>query len=495
MNFLTGIPPHNLLVAIVALVIMALIGAFGGYLYPPLVRPLALLMSLGTILLAAVGFFLPSAQQWQLMGGFGIFLQLDNLGSYFLLTNGLVTLAVLLYCWASQRTAFFYAQLIVLHVSLNAAFLSADLISLYVCLEVVGLASFLLIIYPRQAASSWIGLRYLFVTNTGLLFYLIGVILVYQATNSLNFQGLATAPGEAIALIFLGLLIKGEIFLSGLWSPQTSNIASAPVAALLSGVVVTAGILPLLRFAPLSEQLGTMVWGLAIATAVLGIGLGIFARDSRRILAYSTISQMGFILVAPAVGGVYALTHGLAKACLFLLVGSLPERDLDKLQAQPISYKLWLPMVLASSSIIGLPLLAGFEAKTLTLQTLNVEQLPWTAIAMNLAGVGTAIILGKFIFLTPSFQNKLDLGSSPWGLVLAVVLLLGALTLGNLIYPAAFSWRNGLKATASFMVGSAIYWWGLRKIHWQPPDWGERLDHLIGSMALMLTLLLGWILI
>ncbi len=495
MNFLTGIPPHNLLVAIVALVIMALIGAFGGYLYPPLVRPLALLMSLGTILLAAVGFALPSAQQWQLMDGFGIFLQLDNLGSYFLLTNGLVTLAVLLYCWASQRTAFFYAQLMVLHVSLNAAFLSADLISLYVCLEVVGLASFLLIIYPRQAASNWIGLRYLFVTNTGLLFYLIGVILVYQATNSLNFQGLATVPDEAIALIFLGLLIKGEIFLSGLWSPQTSNVASAPVAALLSGVVVTAGILPLLRFAPLSEQLGTMVWGLAIATALLGIGLGIFARDSRRILAYSTISQMGFILVAPAVGGVYALTHGLAKACLFLLVGSLPERDLDKLQAQPISYKLWLPIVLASSSIIGLPLLAGFEAKTLTLQTLNVEQLPWTAIAMNLAGVGTAIILGKFIFLTPSFQNKLDLGSSPWGLVLAVVLLLGALTLGNLIYPAAFSWGNGLKATASFLVGSAIYWWGLRKIHWQPPDWGERLDHLIGSMALMLTLLLGWILI
>jgi formate hydrogenlyase subunit 3/multisubunit Na+/H+ antiporter MnhD subunit len=495
MNFLTGIPPHNLLVAIVALVIMVLIGAFGGYLYPPLVRPFALLMSLGTILLAAVGFSLPSAQQWQLMDGFGIFLQLDNLGSYFLLTNGLVTLAVLLYCWASQRTAFFYAQLMVLHVGLNAAFLSADLISLYVCLEVVGLASFLLIIYPRQAASSWIGLRYLFVTNTGLLFYLIGVILVYQATNSLNFQGLATAPDEAIALIFLGLLIKGEIFLSGLWSPQTSNIASAPVAALLSGVVVTAGILPLLRFAPLSEQLGTMVWGLAIATALLGIGLGIFARDSRRILAYSTISQMGFILVAPAVGGVYALTHGLAKACLFLLVGSLPEQDLDKLQAQPISYKLWLPIVLASSSIIGLPLLAGFEAKTLTLQTLNVEQLPWTAIAMNLAGGGTAIILGKFIFLTPSFQNKLDLGSSPWGLVLAVVLLLGALTLGNLIYPAAFSWGNGLKATASFLVGSAIYWWGLRKIHWQPPDWGERLDHLIGSMALMLTLLLGWILI
>lgn len=161
MNFPTAIAPNNLLIAIVALLVLALMGAFGGYLFRPLVRPSALLMTLGTILLAAVGFALPNAQQWQLMDRFGILLQLDNLGSYFLLTNGLVTLAVLLYCWASPRTTFFYVQLMVLHVSLNAAFLSTDLISLYVCLEVVGLSSFLLIIYPRQAASSWIGLRYL----------------------------------------------------------------------------------------------------------------------------------------------------------------------------------------------------------------------------------------------------------------------------------------------------------------------------------------------
>ncbi|WLT40135.1 hypothetical protein NON20_17915 [Synechocystis sp. B12] len=285
------------------------------------------------------------------------------------------------------------------------------------------------------------------------------------------------------------------MFLSGLWSPQTSSIASAPVAALLSGIVVKAGILPLLRFASLSERLATMVWGLAIATALLGMGLGMFARDSRRILAYSTISQMGFILVAPTVGGVYALTHGLAKACLFLLVGSLPERDLDKLQAQPISYKLWLPMVLASSSIIGLPILAGFEAKTLTLETLSLNELPWTGILMNLAGVGTAIILAKFIFLTPSFDKNVDLDKSPWGLVLAVLLLLGALTLGNVIYPEAFSMENGIKATVSFLLGSAIYWWGLRKIPWQPPDWGERLDHLIGTMAIMLMLLFSSVLI
>jgi formate hydrogenlyase subunit 3/multisubunit Na+/H+ antiporter MnhD subunit len=318
-----------------------------------------------------------------------------------------------------------------------------------------------------------------------------GVILVYQATNSLDFQGLTQAPSEAIALIFLGLLIKGEIFLSGLWSPQTNSIASAPASALLSGIVVKAGVLPLLRFATMAPQLGSIVQGLGVATALLGVGYGIFARDSKRILAYSTISQMGFILVAPLVGGVYALTHGLAKSCLFLLVGSLPQRDLEQLQQEPVNYKLWLPIVLASSSIIGLPLLAGFEAKTLTFEALP----PWTAIAMNGAGIGTAIIFAKFIFLKADWQNSLKLDKSPWGLALAVLILLGTLTLGNVIYPEAFSPANGVKATVTFLLGSAIYWWGIRKITWQPPDWGERLDNLIGMMAVMLVLLLGWVLI
>ncbi|HAJ59558.1 MAG TPA: cation:proton antiporter, partial [Cyanobacteria bacterium UBA8543] len=88
-------------------------------------------------------------------------LVVDPLTGYFVLTNALVTAAVILYCWHSGRTAFFYAQAIILHGSLNAAFACADFISLYVALEVSGIAGFLLIAYPRTDRSIWVALRYL----------------------------------------------------------------------------------------------------------------------------------------------------------------------------------------------------------------------------------------------------------------------------------------------------------------------------------------------
>ncbi len=83
-------------------------------------------------------------------------------------------------------------------------------------LEVISIASFLLIAYPRTDKSIWVGLRYLFVSNVAMLFYLVGAALIYQAHHSFNYEGLRGSPPEAIALIFLGLLVKGGIFVSGL---------------------------------------------------------------------------------------------------------------------------------------------------------------------------------------------------------------------------------------------------------------------------------------
>lgn len=112
-------------------------------------------------------------------------------------------------------------------------------------------------------------------------------------------------------------------------------------------------------------------------------------------LAFSTISQLGFVLAAPVVGGFYALTDGLVKSALFLIAGVLPSRDFKQLQQQPIENKIWLVLAIASFSISGFPLLSGFGAKVLTSKNL----LPWQAIAMNIAALGTAISFAKFIFL------------------------------------------------------------------------------------------------
>lgn len=295
--------------------------------------------------------------------------------------------AVALYCWRSDKTAFFYAQMIIVHGSLNAAFVCADFISLYVALEVSGIAAFLLIAYPRSDRSIWVGLRYLFVSNTSMLFYLVGAVLVYQTHHSFSFAGLKGSPPEALALIFLGLLIKAGIFVSGLWLPLTHSESETPVSALMSGIVVKASVLPLLRCALVSEEIDIIVRIFGVGTALMGVSYAVLEKDTKRMLAFHTISQLGFILAAPAVGGFYALTHGLVKSSLFLIASALPSRNFKELQNKPVNTTIWIALVIASLSISGLPLLSGFEAKVLTMKNLA----SWQFILMNIAAIGTAI--------------------------------------------------------------------------------------------------------
>ena len=220
-------------------------------------------------------------------------------------------------------------------------------------------------------------------------------VLVYQTHHSFNFIGLQGAPSEAIALIFLGLLVKGGIFVSGLWLPLTHSESESPVSAILSGVVVKAGVFPLVRCALILEEIDPIVRFFGVSTALLGVCFAVFEKDTKRMLAFHTISQLGFVLAAPVVGGFYALTHGLVKSALFLITGVLPSRNFKELQQHPIDNQIWVALAIASFSISGFPLLSGFGAKVLTSKNL----FPWQDIAMNIAAVGTAISFAKFIFL------------------------------------------------------------------------------------------------
>ncbi|MFM7573501.1 MAG: proton-conducting transporter membrane subunit [Snowella sp.] len=152
--------------------------------------------------------------------------------------------------------------------------------------------------------------------------------------------------------------------------PQTHSESESPVSALMSGIVVKAGVFPLVRLALLLEEVNPIIRLFGVATAVLGVVYAIFAQNTKRTLAWSTVSQLGFILAAPAVGGFYALTHGLVKSALFLIVGRLPSRQFSTLALQPIPRPLGLVLMIAGFSISGLPLLAGFGAKVMTLKDL-----------------------------------------------------------------------------------------------------------------------------
>ncbi|HAO10909.1 MAG TPA: cation:proton antiporter, partial [Planktothrix sp. UBA8407] len=120
------------------------------YLLPRLDKVLALGMAIVSIGYGLQTLLNPSPLNLQLLDDFGVSLIIDQLSGYFILTNGLVTTAVILYCWHTNKTSFFYTQVTLLQGSVNAAFICADFMSLYVALEVIGIATFLLIVYPRS---------------------------------------------------------------------------------------------------------------------------------------------------------------------------------------------------------------------------------------------------------------------------------------------------------------------------------------------------------
>ncbi len=445
---MTNIAMTNITIAWMALPFFI---GFVIYLLPKLDRFLAMgiaLISAGY----ALGIFLePSPIDIQLLDNFGVTLTVDQLSGFFILTNALVTAAVILYCWRSDKTSFFYMQAVILHGSVNATFICADFISLYVALEVISIAAFLLIAYPRSDRSIWVGLRYLFVSNTAMLFYLVGAVLVYQAHHSFNFAGLRGAPPEAVALIFLGLLVKGGIFVSGLWLPLTHSESQTPVSAMLSGVVVKAGVFPLVRCALMLEGIDPIVRFFGVSTALLGVFYAIFEKDTKRMLAFHTISQLGFVLAAPVVAGFYALTHGLVKSALFLLAGVLPSRNFKELQYKPIDNQIWIALAIASYSISGFPLLSGFGAKVLTAKNL----LPWQVIVMNIAALGTAISFAKFIFLPhQKSQEKSQLQPGFWW---AMAILLGGLIGANVVYYEAYTLKNVIKPLVTIGIGWLSY--------------------------------------
>ena len=463
-------------------ILLPLMVGFSIYLCPKLDRLLTLIMALLSFAYGLGHILLPTPMTFTLLDTAGITLMIDELSGFFVITNAIVTVAVTLYCWRQAQSAFFFTQAIILHGCVNAIFICSDLISVYVALEVIGIAAFLLVVYPRTDRSIWVGLRYLFVSNTAMLFYLIGAGLVYQSQRTFAFTAMESAPPIAIALICLGLLTKGGIFVSGLWLPLTHSESAAPVSAFLSGVVVKTGVFPLVRFALMIDSLDPLVRMCGVGTALLGVGFAMFEKDTKRMLAFHTVSQLGFVLAAPEVGGFYALTHGLVKSALFLISGNLPSRKFKELQQTGIATPVWIALAIASFSISGFPLLSGFGAKVLTMKNL----LPWQVVGMNLAALGTAISFAKFIFLPRGGEGKVT--PAFWQ---AMGVLLGGLVLANMVYYDAYTFGNIVKPLVTIFLGWLMYLFVIQRLPIKWPQTVEKFDHLIGVMSLMLLLLLG----
>ncbi len=415
--------------------------------------------------------------RFRLLDSFGVTLLVSPEMAWFTLTNAVVTAGVLFHLRKkSETSSFVHTLLILLHGCLNACFLSHDLFNLFVVIELTTIIAFLLMIFPMTDRHLWNALRYLFISNVGMLFYLIGTAMVYAVTGSFAFDAVAAAPPVASALLVAGLLVKGGIFLPGLWLPLAHAGADTPVSALLSGIVVKIGLFPLLALAQLSDRVAELLRILGTAGALTGLFFGFFERDIKRLLACSTLSQIGFILAAPSAGAFYAFTHGTAKTLLFLSTAALPDRDIRRLKESGIPRLTWAAMTVSALSISGLPLLAGFSAKASVFSGL----LPWQRIPMLLAAAGTAALLARILFLRP---RKMETTFSlSW---ISIFILAGCLFGG--LWAGPYELTKLMESIGILLAGWAVHAAVTRHLdRFSLPGRWERFEDIVGMTCVTL---------
>ncbi len=397
----------------------------------------------------------------------GIEYVLDPLSAFLAATIALVGLLIAVY---PPRTAFgcdpeqgqpLHALVLLLLTGLMGVVLSGDLFHLFVFIEIYALAT-----YPLVALGGDRGvlasLRYLLLGTVASGLYLLGVGFVYFSTGTLNMAdaavqlaGMADNPATlgALALIVLGLALKMALFPLHVWLPDAHSAAPPGVAALLAAVQVKAAAYALLRivhdvFGPAYLAGG----GLTVATAltwfgaagiVFGSVLAIRQPDIKRMLAYSTVAQLGYIGLGIGLGTplaivaalLHVLNHAVMKSGLFLAVGGILDRTHLKTIARYAGLGRRMPwtmggLAVLSLSMVGIPPLAGFWSKWYLLVA-TLEEGQWLlAAVIGLSSLLTAVYflrLFERIFVLAPQEPLVEHATEPTRSIVLPVLVLAAL--------------------------------------------------------------------
>jgi multicomponent Na+:H+ antiporter subunit D len=309
-----------------------------------------------------------------------------------------------------------------LWAAMNAVYLSADVFNFYVALEVLGLAAVGLLVLRGGAVALAAALRYLLAALLGSLAYLLGVALLYGAHGTLALAELARLlePGPHAALVLAlmtsGLALKTALFPLHFWLPPAHGSALAPVSALLSALVVKASFYLLLRLwfdlfgAAAAPAAGQALGCLGVAAILFGALSALRQRTLKMLIAYSTVAQIGYLfLLFPLATGtapeaareawtgglLYAVSHALAKAAMFLAAGSIVhawgEDDIEHLEGTSarLPWSLFA-FGLAGVALMGLPPSGGFIGKWLLLKSAFATGQWWWALAILAGGLLTA---------------------------------------------------------------------------------------------------------
>lgn len=373
---------------------------------------------------------------------------------------GLCAVAVARYVREDRETAFKFANLLLLAVAgMNGIVLARDLFALYVFLEITAVASIVLIVVERGRPALEGAFKYLVLSAVATALLLAGIALLLIVAGSTSFDAAAAglrAAGDsklglvAVALVLSGLAIKAGVVPFHGWLPDAYSSAPAPTSVLLAGIVTkTTGVYTLIRVVDSVLGYTAPVRGVLLAIGILSIAAGGLAalgqRDLKRLLAYSSVSQVGYILLGlgagPGLGVAGAIfhlfNHAIFKTLLFVNATAVEretgERDLDKLGGlqgrMPVT---GATSILGMLSTAGLPPFAGFWSKLLIVIGLwKAGHAPLAAAAVLLSVVTLAYLLRlqRRVFFGP-IAEALSGAREANRWALAPALLLAAITVG-----------------------------------------------------------------
>jgi len=418
--------------------------------------PLATLMMVASFVTGLVTFvqvshrpagersFIKPIYDWIVSGSFGVSLDLriDPLSLVMILVvtgvGALIHLYSVGYMHDDPRYPRYFAYLNLFAFSMLLLVLANNFLVLYAGWELVGLCSYLLIGFWFERPSASSAAKKAFITNrVGDLGFAIGVVLIFVSFGSLDYDavfsqigslGGGSATATAIGLLLLaGAAGKSAQIPLHVWLPDAME-GPTPVSALIhAATMVTAGVYMVARSHAIFEasaSVGDVVAWIGLATALMAAYIAFVQDDIKRVLAYSTISQLGFMFVGVGVGaytaGVFHLvTHAFFKALLFLGAGAVMhslagETDLTKMGglARKIPFTATV-MIAGWLAIIGFPGTSGFFSKDQILEGAYASGHTVIWVLLLAATAGTGFYMSRLIFLTFFGKSRVEAHQHP----------------------------------------------------------------------------------
>ena len=432
------------------------------------------------------------------MGGWaapwGIEYRIDTLSAFMAVLVAGIAAVVLTYSPASMareipltRHYLFLAVYLLCMTGLLGICVTGDLFNLFVFLEISALSSYILIAMGNRRRALTASFQYLVMGTIGATFILIGIGLLYMMTGTLNMMDMAQRLGPvagtrtvlvAFAFFTVGAAIKMALFPLHFWLPDAYTYAPSVVSAFLAGTATKVSVYILVRFvftvygvqfAFGEMSLNRLLMPLSLVAIYVPTIVAIFQKDVKRLLAYSSLAQIGYIVLGISLASQAGLTaglthiinHAMMKTALFLVlgcvmysVGSTRLTDMRGLgRRMPVTMFFW---VLGGLGLVGVPLTVGFVSKWILLRAI-LERGWWSIAALVLVSSVLALVYIWRVVEVAYFQEappESEAREAPWAMLAPTALLIAA----TLFFGVFTSWTAGIaeQAAAELFAPNAV---------------------------------------